>query len=127
MTHTAASDQDAITLRPRKAGRECIPTLTETLALSFYDDPVITWCIPNDMRRRELLPGFFLAVVESYMNYDEIYDVPAGVSAAVWAPPGAEDDEKLPERIGEILQEDADRAFVALALMAEIHPTDAHH
>src|SRR4051812_42968284 len=127
MTHTTASDQDAITLRPRKASREGIPTLAETLALSFYDDPVFTWCIPNDVRRRELLPDFFTAVVESYMKYDEIYDVPAGVSAAVWASPGAEDDEQLPERIGEILQENAERAFVALGLMAEIHPTDAHH
>jgi GNAT superfamily N-acetyltransferase len=127
MTHATASDQDAITLRPRKAGRESIPIVAETLALSFYDDPVIMWCVPNDIRRRELLPAFFTAVVESYMNYDEIYDVPAGVSAAVWATPGAQDDEQLPDRIGEILREDAERAFVALALMAEIHPTDAHH
>jgi ribosomal protein S18 acetylase RimI-like enzyme len=127
MTHTTARDQDAATLRPRKASRDSIPILAETLALSFYDDPVVTWCVPDDMRRRELLPDFFTAIVESYLNYDEIYDVPAGVSAAVWAPPGAEDDEKLPERIGEILQENADRAFVALSLMAEVHPTDAHH
>lgn len=127
MTHAAARDREAIMFRPQKASRESIPALAETLALSFYDDPVITWCMPNDARRRELLPDFFTAVVESYMNYDEIYDVPEGVSAAVWAPPGAEDDEQLPERIGDILQENAERAFVALAMMAEIHPTDAHH
>ena len=127
MTDIAATNRDAIPLRPQKASRERLPIVVETLAQSFYDDPVVTWCVPDDERRRELLPGFFTAIVESYINYDEIYDVPAGVSAAVWAPPGAEDDVQLPDRIGEILQENADRAFVALSMMAEVHPTDAHH
>ena len=127
MTDIAATNRDAITLRPQKASRERLPIVVETLAQSFYDDPVVTWCVPDDERRLELLPGFFTAIVESYINYDEIYDVPAGVSAAVWAPPGAEDDVQLPDRIGEILQENADRAFVALSMMAEVHPTDAHH
>jgi ribosomal protein S18 acetylase RimI-like enzyme len=123
----AASSQDAETLRARKSSRENIPTLAETLALAFYDDPVFMWCCPDGARRRELLPDFFTAVVDSCLAHDEIYDVPAGVAAAVWAPPGAEDDEQLPERIGEILQENAERMFVALRLIAEVHPNDPHH
>jgi hypothetical protein len=78
------------------------PHLTDTLALSFYDDPVVMWCIDEGSRRRQLLPGFFGAVAESYLAYDETYTVDEGVSAAVWAPPGAEDDEELPTVLDEI-------------------------
>ena len=76
-------------LRPRKATTADLPDVTDTLALVFYDDPVVMWCIDDASRRRELLPGFFGAVAGSYLAYDETYSVDEGVSAAVWAPPGA--------------------------------------
>ena len=111
----------------QKAPRPLTPAQAETLALAFYDDPVFMWCCPDGVRRRQLLPDFFTAVVDSYLAHDEIYDVPAGVAAAVWAPPGSEDDEQLPERIGEILQENAERISVVLSLIAEVHPNAPHH
>jgi GNAT superfamily N-acetyltransferase len=126
MSDTTAGTLGAATLRPRKATAESLPTVSATLALAFYDDPVVMWCIPEGPRRRQILPGFFGAVAESYLNYDEIYDVDEGVSAAVWAPPGAEDDEHLAERIGEISAEYVDRIFGVLGLLEEKHPTDPH-
>jgi GNAT superfamily N-acetyltransferase len=127
MSDTTAGTLSAAALRPRKATAESLPTVSETLALSFYDDPVVTWCFPEGPRRRQILPGFFGAIAESYLGYDEIYDVDEGVSAAVWAPPGAEDDEQLVERIGTISEEYADRVFGVLGLMAEKHPVDPHY
>src|SRR2546429_1448184 len=99
MSDTAGTASTAA-LRPRKAMAADLPDVTDTLALSFYDDPVVMWCIDDGSRRRQLLPGFFGAVAKSYLAYDQIYAVDEGVSAAVWAPPGAEDDEELPAVVG---------------------------
>lgn len=126
MSDTVATP-GATTLRPRRATRATLPAVAETLALAFYDDPVVMWLMPEGPRRQQLLPGFFGAIVESYLSYNEIYDVDEGVSTAVWAPPGAEDDEQLVERIGETSQEYADRVFELLGLMEENHPTDPHY
>ena len=127
MSDTLGGTAGQVALRPRKATQESLPTLSETLALAFYDDPVLMWCIADDSRRREILPGFFGTVADSYSSYDEIWDVDEGVSAAVWAPPGAEDDEQLEERIGEISAENADRVFEVLGLMEEKHPVEPHY
>jgi GNAT superfamily N-acetyltransferase len=114
-------------LRPRRATRENLPAVSQTLALSFYDDPVAMWCVPDGPRRQEFLPKFFAAVAESYLPYNEIYDVEESLSAAVWAPPDAADDERLGERIGEIAAEYQDRVFHVLGLLEDIHPNDSYY
>jgi GNAT superfamily N-acetyltransferase len=114
-------------LRPRKAPKQSLPTLSETLARAFYDDPVVTWVMADGPRRWEILPEFFGAVADSYSSHDEIWDVEEGVSAAIWAPPGAEDDEALGERIGAIAAEYADRTFEVRGLMGEKHPVEPHY
>jgi GNAT superfamily N-acetyltransferase len=114
-------------LRPRKASAADLPDVTDTLALSFYDDPVLMWVIDDGTRRRELLPGFFGAVAQSYLAYDELYAVDEGVSAAVWAPPGAEDDEGLPTVLGAVVEEYEERLSEILGLMEEKHPTEPHY
>ena len=45
-----------------------------------------------------------------------------GVSAAVWALPGAEDDKDLPTVLGESVEEYAPRLFEILGLMTAVHP-----
>jgi hypothetical protein len=98
--------------------------VTDTLALAFYDDPVLMWIVDDGSRREQLLPAFFGAVAESYLGYDETYVVNEGVSAAVWAPPGAEDDEDLPAVLGESVEEYAPRLFEVLGLMEAKHPVE---
>jgi len=91
---------------------------------------------PNDLpiqltsfvgRDRELLPGFFGAIAESYLAYNETYSVAEGVPAAVLAPPGAKDDEELPARLGGVAEEYAERLFEILGLMEEKHPLEHHY
>jgi len=43
-------------LRPRKATAVDLPSVAATLALAFYDDPVVTWCVEDGSRRRQLSP-----------------------------------------------------------------------
>lgn len=127
MSDTALGTASATAFRPRKATAADLTGVTETLALSFYDDPVVMWCIGDGSRRRQLLPGFFGAVAESYLAYDETYAVDEGVSAAVWATPGAEDEEELPAVLGEIVEEYAERLFEILGLMEAKHPVEPHY
>ncbi len=126
MTDTLGTASQAA-LRPRKATQQSLPTLSETLALAFYDDPVVTWVMADGQRRREILPEFFGAVAQSYSSHDELWDVEEGVSAAIWAPPGAEDDEALGDQIGAIAAEYAERTFEVMGLMEEKHPIEPHY
>lgn len=114
-------------LLPRPATRDRLPAIAETLALAFHDDPVMTWCFPEGSRRREILPDLFGAVGSSYLGDGEIYELPDAVSAAVWAPPDAEDDEQLGEQVGEIAAESVDRVFELMGLMEEKHPAESHY
>ena len=114
-------------LQPRKAAAADLPDIADTLALAFYDDPVVTWIVDDGHRRRELLPGFFAAIAASYFPHDGIYSVDDGIAAAVWAPPGADEDEDLPAVLGAALEEHADRLFEVLGLMEDKHPVDPHH
>ena len=127
MSDTLGGTASQVALSPRKATHESLPTLSETLAVAFYDDPVVMWFITDGSRRREILPEFFGALADSYSSYDEIWDVDEGVSAAVWAPPGAEDDEKLPTVLGEAVEEYAARLFEIFGLMEEKHPAEPHY
>ena len=127
MTDKVAGTATPAALRPRKASAVDLPDVADTLALSFYDDPVVMWLIEDGTRRRELLPGFFGAVARSYLAYDELYAVDEGVSAAVWAPPEAEDDEELPAVLGEVVEEYAERLFEVFGIMEEKHPVEPHH
>jgi GNAT superfamily N-acetyltransferase len=127
MSTTFAGTASPAALRPRKAAAVDLPDVTDTLALAFYDDPVLTWIIDDGPRRRQLLPAFFSAIAESYLAYNEIYSVDERVSAAVWAPPGAEDDEELPTVLGEVVEDYAERLFEILGLMEEKHPVEPHY
>jgi GNAT superfamily N-acetyltransferase len=127
MSVTVAGTAGPAVLRPRKARAADLPDVIDTLALAFYDDPVLTWIIDDVSRRRQLLPGFFAAIAESYLTYEEIYAVGDGVSAAVWAPPGAEDDEELPTVLGEVVGEYSQRLFEILGLMEKKHPVEPHY
>ena len=109
MSVTIAGTASSAVLRPRKAAAADLPDVADTLAFAFHDDPVLTWIIDDVTRRRQLLPGFFAAIAESYLAYEEIYAVGDAASAVVWAPPGAEDDEEFPTVLGEAVDEYAAR------------------
>ena len=127
MSITVARTTSPETLRPRKATAADLPDVTDTLALAFYDDPVVKWIIDDGRARRQLLPDFFGAIAASYLVYEETYSVAGGIATAVWAPPGAEGDEELTAVIGAVVGGYADRLFEILGLMEANHPAEPHH
>ncbi len=102
-------------------------TMSETLALAFEHDPILSWVVPDPERRRQRLPAFFAAFVEAYRPLGETHVVDGGRGAALWAPPGVE---AVPEdgaeafgaRLETILEEDAERGFAVQELLEEHHP-----
>ena len=117
------------TRAPRKAAAEDLSAVCGTLAAAFFDDPVFGWGMPAADRRRQILPAFFAIVSEAYLAHGEIYTTDDLVAAAVWAPPGIEDDgERLVAALAEVSGEYAQTLFEAFELMDKQHPRrDPHH
>lgn len=116
------------TRAPRKAAAEDLSAVCGTLAAAFFDDPVFGWGMPAADRRRQILPAFFAIVSEAYLAYGEIYTTDDLVAAAVWAPPGIEDDgERLVAALADVSGEYAQTLFEAFELMDKQHPRDPHH
>jgi GNAT superfamily N-acetyltransferase len=73
----------------RKATEADVTALSHTLARAFYDDPVISWMIPDDEKRLRLGPfGFGTWLQKIYMPKAEVYTDDARGVGALWAPPG---------------------------------------
>jgi len=73
----------------RKATGADVPRLAQSLANAFYDDPVISWMIPDDEKRLRLGPfGFGTWLQKIYMPKSEVYTDEARAVGALWAPPG---------------------------------------
>lgn len=58
------------------------------LAVAFHDDPVMTWAIPDDPRRRATLPAAMELLAEYFQPLGANRVNESGTGAAVWSPPG---------------------------------------
>lgn len=116
-----------VAVRGRKAIPADVANVSRTLAEAFFDDPVFSWCYPDAARRRQIAPRFFEIVTESIVAHDEVYTTDPVAAAAVWVPPGVEDDEQMGAALEEASGEYWPRLFAALELMEENHPVEPHH
>jgi ribosomal protein S18 acetylase RimI-like enzyme len=77
--------------------------------------------------RREILPRWFEIVTEANLPHGEIYTTDDVVAAAVWVPPGVEDDEQVGAALGEISGTYAQTLFDVFKRMDDRHPHEPHH
>jgi ribosomal protein S18 acetylase RimI-like enzyme len=115
----------------RKATGHDIPNIVETLTAAFFDDPVMTWWIPEAHRRSLVLRAFFDVVVDVNHPHDGLaVTEPDAVAAAVWVPPGCqpsgEDAEQVVGWMVTAAAETAGRLQAALELMDAHHPHTPH-
>lgn len=115
--------------RTRRAARADVPAMATVLADAFSDDPIMGWVVPDTERRRTALPRLFDLLSATFFEHDETYITEDRTGAALWTPPGVmpvspEDEETFGARIGEVLGDDAQRAFVILELMEQHHPDE---
>jgi GNAT superfamily N-acetyltransferase len=91
-------------IEPRKATRDDVPVIVESLAHAFYDDPVFKWLFPDDEKRLGQSRRYFAGRAHSLLRQDETYTTDGGIASAMWARPGEWHDPPL----------DVMRQFVAL-------------
>jgi ribosomal protein S18 acetylase RimI-like enzyme len=65
--------------------------MATTLAAAFYDDPAISWLLPDETTRLEIARrGFDLFLRRLWLQHKQVYVADDGVDAVcVWEPPGA--------------------------------------
>jgi GNAT superfamily N-acetyltransferase len=110
----------------RSATREDLQSVSETLAAAFFDDPIMAWCYPDPARRREILPRGFDIIVTSNLPHGGVLTTEGAVGAAVWVPPGVEDDEEAAGALIEASAEYGPRVVQAFELMGAAHPEQPH-
>jgi hypothetical protein len=71
-----------------KATLADVPRLAQALASAFQDDPVITWVLPDEQRRRVVLVAFMEFRPRNLaFPHDEVWMIQDGAAAAAWVPP----------------------------------------
>ena len=111
----------------RRATADDLGAVCATLAAAFDGDPVFRWCFPDGARRRDLLPRLFEIFVTENLPYGGVYTTDGALGAAVWVPPGVEEDEASMAEFLALAGPDAPRLVEISELMAERHPTEPHH
>jgi GNAT superfamily N-acetyltransferase len=59
-----------------------------TLAVAFFTDPAMRWIVPDDARRRAMLPGLFRILVASDARAGLVARSAGDEAAALWRGPG---------------------------------------
>ena len=96
MEPEATADASGAPIRPLPDGsdvRKCtaadLPRVVESVARSFYEDPIFKWIAPSDARRpRQLERGFALFARRVWFPHDETYTTDRLIGGAFWMPPG---------------------------------------
>src|SRR5579884_1179475 len=68
--------------------REHIRQISDVLGRAFFDDPLMEYVLPDEARRRRVLPGYFGMAVRYCLRYGEVHTTPGLQGAACWLPPG---------------------------------------
>jgi GNAT superfamily N-acetyltransferase len=117
--------------RVRPATRADAAATGATLSRAFFDDPVMRWAVPDDQRRRRVLPDVFALYAAAILPHEASY-LADGLAAALWVPPGElpvadSQAEEFSRRLEDALGVDADRMFEIVALLDEQHPHGAFY
>jgi hypothetical protein len=87
-----------------KATLADVPRLAQALASAFQDDPVITWVLPDEQRRRVVLVAFMEFRPRNLaFPHDEVWMIQDGAAAAAWVPPPGRWQMSLAQRVGLLL------------------------
>jgi GNAT superfamily N-acetyltransferase len=118
----------------RHARRDDLPSMAETLALAFEDDPVWgQWIFGNRPDRRAGMTSLFQILLEAGLRSGHLYTTSGHEAVAHWVPPdvGVLDDAQsvlFGEAAAELLgRADADRVFAGMAILRAAHPADEPH
>ncbi|KUI23497.1 GNAT family acetyltransferase [Mycobacterium sp. GA-1285] len=116
------------------ATRRHAPEMSRVLARAFYDDPVMTWMLPNDAARERGLGRMFATMIRHHFLRTEGVEVAGGGrigAAALWDPPGewkqtGRQELRMMPAFFRALGANVRRGQVVADLMKEQHPEEPH-
>ncbi len=118
----------------RKATAEDTSRLARTLALAFYEDPVMRWVLPDDSRRLRQLERSFDSIFlkRLCLPRGETFTTEGIAGGALWLPPddwqlSLLDNLRLLPYMAAFWDRDLPRALRVLGYMDSKHPHDPHH
>lgn len=119
-------------VRARVATAADLPTVVDTMAEAFYDDPVWGWAFPDPERRLEQHRALWQLAVESALGYEWVWLTDGCASASLWIPPGKpelrpEDEERLEPLLVELLGDGAARVLKTFERFDVAHPRGEPH
>ncbi|WP_233213529.1 GNAT family N-acetyltransferase [Mycobacterium hubeiense] len=118
--------------RPDKAD---VRAVAATLGRAFYDDPVMTWMLPNAARRAKGLPRMFAAMTRHHFlaggGAEVAHRSEQIGAAALWDPPGAwkhsrREELRMLPGIMLAMGGRARRSMQVTELMKQHHPEEPH-
>jgi GNAT superfamily N-acetyltransferase len=63
--------------------------MADALQDAFFDDPVMSWILPDEQSRRRRIAGLFGVQLRGhYLPLQTVWTTPDHAGAALWAPPG---------------------------------------
>ena len=71
----------------RRAGTADIEELAAVTARAFYDDPLVSWFLPEDATRLRRSTKWFEVTFKGALKHHEVFTTEDLAGAAVWAPP----------------------------------------
>jgi GNAT superfamily N-acetyltransferase len=115
----------------RKSHATDLVAMGNILAAAFHDDPVLSWMVPDEPRRRARLPGLMRLLAARFQPHGENHINDTGTGAAVWSPPRAtftrEDDEWFGSELVDLAGPDLARIGEVVELLESNHPHDPHY
>jgi GNAT superfamily N-acetyltransferase len=116
---------------PRKATAQDVPSMVESLARAFYEDPVFQWLFPDAGKRLGQSRRYFEGRARILLRQDETYTIDGGVASAMWARPGEWHDppvEVLRQFVALVpaLGRRMPRSLAGLREIEERHPESPH-
>ena len=73
----------------RRSSYTDLTSMADVLAAAFHDDPVVSWLVPDEGRRRADLPAMMRVFAARFQPHGENCVNETGTGAAVWLPPEA--------------------------------------
>jgi GNAT superfamily N-acetyltransferase len=115
----------------RKSRATDLVAMGDVLAAAFHDDPVLSWMVPDEPRRRATLPGLMRLLAARFQPHGENHINDTGTGAAVWSPPHAtfsqDDDEWFESELVGLAGVDLARIGEVVELLESNHPKDSHY
>lgn len=111
--------------------RDDAEALADVLAEAFADDALTRWIVPDDERRRRVLPAFFRVFVDLSLAHGSVFTTEQRDGVLLALPPGAtplcaRQEREIDRRMRDVLGVDAERMAEISRLQAEHHPVEPH-